>query len=276
MSPEHCCDRNIFTANMTWVIGTPSSMGYGIAISDVRVTFPDGTTHDCLQKIYPVGRFITAGFAGSVAFGFWAIGNLQQQLGRAEPGHAWVPGWVAFKWFRLARRVFGISPPHVKAKGAAIMLVGVSPTVDVGIPGWARATVAIMQAPDFFPRILRLQEVGAIGSGSGVELYIRELEQLQRNPYEIWQAEVGMPGGFGRIVLHNIQQTILQNPSTGISHHLHLCLVRRGEITLIKSDHSVVPPNGPEIEVRMPRVATTWAEFKEMCSETSEATQAKC
>jgi len=263
--------------SMTWVIGTPSSLGYGVAISDVRVTFASGETRDCLQKIYPIARFIAAGFSGSVPFGFWAIGNLQQQLGRAPTDSAWIPGWVAFKWYRLARRVFSISPEHVKTNGAAIMLVGVSPTVDVGIPGWARATVAILSAPDFYPRILQLQEVGAIGSGSGVEVYVQELERLQKNPYQLWQAEVGGTGWFGRILLHNIQQTIMDNPSPGISHHLHLCLVRRGEITLTKSDHSVVPQGGPEIEIRMPPVATTWTEFQRMCSETSvEATVAKC
>lgn len=169
---------------MTWVIGTPSSLGYGVAISDIRVTFPNGTTRDCFQKVYPVARFIAAGFSGSVQFGFWAIGDLQQQLSGVEPDFAWIPGWVAFRWHRRARRAFAEAPAHVRLHGAAIMLVGVSPTADVGIPGWARATVAIMRAPDFFPRILKLQEVGAIGSGSGVDLYVHELEELQRNYHD--------------------------------------------------------------------------------------------
>lgn len=261
---------------MTWVIGTPSSLGYGVSISDVRVSFPNGETRDCLQKVYAIARFIAAGFSGSVRFGFWAIGDLQHQLTGAKTDDAWIPGWVAFKWYRRARRAFAGAPAHVRLNGAAIMLVGVSPTVDVGIPGWARATVAIMRAPDFFPRFLKPQEVGAIGSGSGVELYVQELEQLQKNYHDYWQAEVGMPGGYGTMLLHIIQQTVEKHPSPDISHHLHLCLVRRGEISLIKSDHTVFPPDASPIEVQMPQVATTWSEFEQMCSGASmEATQAK-
>ena len=40
--------------------------GYGFGISDVRVTLADGSEVDCLQKIYPIGRHVAAGFAGSV------------------------------------------------------------------------------------------------------------------------------------------------------------------------------------------------------------------
>jgi hypothetical protein len=39
-------------------------------MSDVRVTFPDGRVRDLVQKAYPVGRYIVAGFAGSVKIGF--------------------------------------------------------------------------------------------------------------------------------------------------------------------------------------------------------------
>ena len=113
--------------------------------------------------------------------------------------------------------------------------------------------------------------------GAGVELYVQELERLQQDPYELWQAEVAAPSGFGRILLHYIQQTIAEHPSPTVSHHLHLCLVRRGEIRLLKSDHTFVPPGGPEIEVRMPKVASTWSEFVTMCEDSSvKAAQAVC
>jgi hypothetical protein len=211
----------------------------------------------------------------SLAFGGLEIFN-NNSAGRGTDW-AWIPGWVAFNWYRRPRRAFARAPAHVKSNGASIILVGVSPTADVGIPGWARPTVAIMRAPDFFPRILKLQEVGAIGSGSGVDLYVHELEELQRNYHDYWQAETGAPGGYGRILLHFLQQTVEEHPSPGVSHHLHLCLVRRGEIRLMKSDHTVFPPNGPAVKVQMPEVATTWSEFNQMCSDISvEATQAKC
>lgn len=156
------------------------------------------------------------------------------------------------------------------------MIVGVSPTADLGVPGWVRPTVAIMQAPDFFPHILLLNQVHAIGSGSGVEIYVQELETLQRNQRTLWQGEIRSQGGFGRTLLHFLSQTVADHPTPGVSRHLHLCLVRRHQITLMNSDHTIYPLDGPPIEVRMPGVARTWAEFAKICTDFSaEATQAK-
>jgi hypothetical protein len=44
-------------------------LGYGVMISDVRITFADGTEVDLLRKAYRVGPFILAGFAGSAHVG---------------------------------------------------------------------------------------------------------------------------------------------------------------------------------------------------------------
>jgi hypothetical protein len=44
--------------------------GYGFGLSDIRVTLGDGSEVDCLQKIYPVARWVAAGFSGSVKIGF--------------------------------------------------------------------------------------------------------------------------------------------------------------------------------------------------------------
>jgi hypothetical protein len=35
-------------------------MGYGFSISDIRVTPGDGREVNCLQNIYPVGRYLAA------------------------------------------------------------------------------------------------------------------------------------------------------------------------------------------------------------------------
>jgi hypothetical protein len=141
------------------------------------------------------------------------------------------------------------------------MLVGVSPTADIGPTGWARSTVAIMRSPDFFPQILALNEISAIGSGSGVELYIKELKDLQRHRNTLWKMEILNPGGYGTMLLDILQQTIQNHPSPGISHHLHLCLVRRDKVELIKSDHTVFSEDDPPVGIKMPAVASSWAEF---------------
>jgi len=72
--------------------------GYGIGISDVRVTLEDGSQHDCLQKMYPVGRFMAMGFAGSVRIGFAMLEELSSLLGAAGEDQMWNPNDVAEWW----------------------------------------------------------------------------------------------------------------------------------------------------------------------------------
>jgi hypothetical protein len=54
---------------VTLVVGTPTKFGYGFGILDIRITLGYGSEADCLQKIFPVGRWVAAGFAGSVQIG---------------------------------------------------------------------------------------------------------------------------------------------------------------------------------------------------------------
>jgi ATP-dependent protease HslVU (ClpYQ) peptidase subunit len=53
---------------------------YGAMMSDVRVTFSDGSERDLVQKAYSVGPYILAGFAGSVKIGFQLIESLARFL----------------------------------------------------------------------------------------------------------------------------------------------------------------------------------------------------
>jgi hypothetical protein len=249
--------------HMTWVIGSPSMWGYGVAISDIRVSFPDGRTADCLQKVYGVGRFIAAGFAGSVRFGFSALQDLLRFLEPIAADEAWIPGKAAFWWYRRARRLWTMVPDDVQRLGGQIMLIGVSPNVDLGIPGWARPAVAIMEAPAFFPRFLRLNEVAAIGSGRGVAPYIAEVERCNHDR-QLRLMEAGSPGGYAEVLMNNIRQTVEENPDPYVSPYFHLCSVRRGELLGYKSNYTIVE-RGEQRHVRMPRVATSWEEFMEMC-----------
>ena len=66
---------------MTWVIGaSPYAGGYGVMLSDIQVTLANGTTLDILQKAYPVGNYIVAGFAGSVRIGFELLQSRKDSL----------------------------------------------------------------------------------------------------------------------------------------------------------------------------------------------------
>jgi hypothetical protein len=128
----------------------------------------------------------------------------------------------------------------------------------------------------FYPPIDNGSE--AIGSGSAVELYVKELRRLEMNYPTLWQTEVRNPGGYGTMLMDTLHRTIRDQPTEGISPHLHLCVVHRGRFIVSNSDHTRFPPGGPEIEVRMPLVARSWSEFVTMYTVDNgvEASKAIC
>src|SRR5882724_7329771 len=99
------------------------------------------------------------------------------------------------------------------------MLLGASPDVDVGIPGYARATVAIFRSPDFAPRILRTDSVEAIGSGVLVDVYAEELRRLAAGR-ELQQMEAGGPGLYGFLIQVMVSRTIQDHPEATVSPHV--------------------------------------------------------
>ena len=64
----------------------------------IRVTLGDGTEADCLQKIYPVARWVAAGFSGSVQIGFALIDSLSRWGNAIEEPYAMVPAVLAREW----------------------------------------------------------------------------------------------------------------------------------------------------------------------------------
>ena len=109
---------------MTWVVGASSILGYGAMISDVRITFSDGTQSDMLRKVYPVGPWILAGFAGSVKIGLALIDNLRRSLASAIPleapegyGFVFNPDAVAEEWSPQATEIFRTMPKEERSLG---------------------------------------------------------------------------------------------------------------------------------------------------------------
>jgi hypothetical protein len=107
---------------MTWVIGTATPFGYAAGLSDIRITFPDGSERDCLQKIHDVGRSIAAGFAGSVFVGLKMIDALKGSLNPIPNGHMWIPSRVAEEWQFPAQQIFYDSPPSAQKLGCEMIL----------------------------------------------------------------------------------------------------------------------------------------------------------
>src|ERR1019366_6594510 len=89
---------------MTWIVGTVPPFGYSILVSDICVSWADGTERDCLQKIHKVGDDLLCGFAGSVRIGFGLLEALSIQL---PPKQRRTPSVLVRDWIpSLARHVF--------------------------------------------------------------------------------------------------------------------------------------------------------------------------
>jgi len=263
----------ILEDTMTWVVGTPTPFGYATGISDIRATWTDGRALDGVQKIHHVGPDIAAAFAGSVRLGFALLDDLRTVLGHLEdPGRAWKPRAVALVWRRRARRIYRDAPERERKLGAQIMLLGVSPrqnmplmispTQSIPLPGLALATVAIMRSPQFEPHWIEIGAIDSIGSGSDSTPYVGMLRKISMEPF-FWESEMRIPTAYAKMARHVLQQTIERHPEATVSPHVHLCIVGRGAVEINGTSH-VCRRGGEIVELPMPAVATTWAEFEAM------------
>lgn len=256
---------------MTWVVGASTAFGYGVVASDICVTFADGTQRDMLQKAYPVGRFIVAGFAGSVRIGFELLNDLQQFLvvpKEAPRDGAWQPEWVAENWYPRARAVFDAAPTEERDCGSEILLVGAHPTEDVMAGKLGRTYVATFRFPEFEPVVTTGHSVQSIGSGA--DRYVKFLKEFGDFYGEHLQAEVGNPGGWGGMLGFFMGHDVGQSPSPGVSRHIQTFVVRRGEIRHGTTDHKVTDEKGT-VEVSMPPVARGYPEFERMLQQLAKS-----
>src|ERR1041385_6728647 len=95
--------------------------------SDVQVTLHDGQTKDLIQKAYPVGNFVAAGFSGSVRIGFSLIESLREFLALSPQEaltEAWDPAWVFPNWAPIAKSIFDGAPMIEKDCGAQFLALG--------------------------------------------------------------------------------------------------------------------------------------------------------
>jgi hypothetical protein len=123
-----------------------------VMVSDVRVSWDDGTEADLLRKAYRVGPYLLAGFAGSVNIGFQLINSLQNFLVPPDnSSSAWKPDWVAEHWHPEAAKIFANAPPKEQAGHSQLLIVGVWPDEHLGAPEFPRVYLIKLEAPDFRP-----------------------------------------------------------------------------------------------------------------------------
>jgi hypothetical protein len=234
-----------------------------VGVSDIQVSWrATGAMHDCLQKVYEVAPFITAGFSGSVRLGFQLLEDLVQFLSPPpEPGQSWIPRWVALKWHRRARRIFDSMPALERGLGSSIMLMGVRPTDNSGCIVGGHPDVIVMSAKSCFEsEFVDFGDVRSIGSGNNVELYMHELKSLPTN-LALMKAEIGSPGGMGRAWGSTLAQLLRNHPTPGISQYVHHILVWRDRVDIRDLNLTKFSADGEKIDYSMPEVARGWTQF---------------
>ena len=226
---------------MTWIVGTTTMFGYGIGISDIRVTLSDGSERDCLQKIYQVGNFIAAGFAGSVAIGFGMIDKLTELLASDDPTGAWDPVAVATWWPEDARGVFNSFPESERDLQSHVILIGAHPTAHNGNPAWPRNHVYKFCSPDFDAVSVPPPEVTAIGCGTQFEPCTRAITSLSQDHqarFQMMQGEQMCPGGMANLLGFHLTLLLQETQPRGISSHLHCCWVYRGKVVIAPNNYA--------------------------------------
>jgi hypothetical protein len=259
---------------MTWVVGGSSLFGYGVMVSDVRVSWDDGTEADLLRKAYRVGPFLLAGFAGSVNMGFKLIGSLQSFLipPDTSASSAWKPEWVAEHWHPEAAQIFANSSPEEQAAHSQLLIVGVSPDEHLGAPEFPRVYLIKMEAPDYRPmHFPKGMSVCHIGSGSDVAAYERAVAEFFDMRSPTLQAATAGPAAWAQMLGNSVGRLVHDDPREGISPHVHIQVCSLGGFHAGDNNVTRVYPGGRRIEFRMPQVASTQTEFAALCKNIGKA-----
>lgn len=252
---------------MTWVLGTGCLFGYGALISDVRVTWADGRHADILQKVYPVSRNLVAGFAGSVAFGFQTIEDLQRFCRSDDRNTMWLPKRTAWEWRRRARYAFSRAPDWIRRSGAEVILAGASAEMNGPFP-WAHCVK--MVAPDFLPQVVPPLQWDSIGSGTVSVLARRYLVNAWGQHFDLFKAETMNPGGYVRTVAFNLMASLKAQPLEGVSDVVQVALGTANGCVLQGLTSTAHHPDGTQERHATPAdLCTSWQAFLDRCGASS-------
>lgn len=262
---------------VTFVVSLTGLPNGGYVANDLRVGAYDTRGHFCpwidfgLQKVYPIGPYVVAGFAGSVELGFWAIHDLRRYVGDPPEGVAVYPSVIARWWWRRPRRAWGRVPERLRKLGLSVILVGASPdptplNVSHGF---------VFRSPNFeFERIAPMRPTG-IGSGNGVPTVTAALDDLvdPENLNEgLFRFEVGFPMGGAGALGFALGAALTDEPTDHVSAEFQTWRVARGRVEMSTNEMTALTP-GAASRV-FPPLATSWPEFQQLASEAGQSAAA--
>src|SRR5262245_691336 len=260
---------------MTWVLGSAMVFGYGALISDIRVTWRDGRPpRDILQKIYPIGPMMMAGFSGSVKIGFTMIADLQACFGRGpiylwEGTTIWYPERACWRWYRRGRWLFKMWAPDEQQLGCQLIIAAASPFPN-GAGGNLPRCIR-MVAPLFVPERI-VGHWTSIGSGAGHRSAAWYAQQfLTESGFQLLQGERMHLFGAAEMTAQTVAMALQRQPMADVSDVLQVGVVT-AQGCQIRGIESI--PAGTSSKAPA-RLAQSWEEYEELCGrEGAEAGQA--
>jgi hypothetical protein len=250
---------------MTWIIGSAALFGSAILVSDARVQFKctDGTTRysDCLQKIYPLGRFVIGGFSGSVNIGFGILAALQAEFSQGPPDAALDMNVVANTWLqRVVRRQFREAPDHERQLKSSVILASAHPNQNRGDSPWPVTYVHVLSSPEFVPYEAEVSSVVAIGSGASASGYMDALKTLGSDE-RFLHAAMNNDGRNASLLAHMVSTALETLPIQGVSSFFQAGVVVRGGHAIWDHEFTVHQPDGHTERRAFPRIARDSHEF---------------
>ncbi len=255
---------------MTWIVGTGTMFGHAILASDIRVTlkYSGGTERniDCLQKVYPIGRFIVGGFAGSVRIGFSIIGHLQSELAKVEEGCVWDLDIISNTWLpRMVRRIFNSFPASEKDAKSQIMLAATHPRMNWPFPRMPLPVLYKFDSPEFKPQKAAPNEVLGIGYGATIDRMV-EVNRICKMDF-FNETIYGGKEYQAMYVANILEHAIKKTPLFGVSSLFQFATVNREQIYISNHESYLFTEEGKKPILKFPdELATNYEQFERIAS----------
>lgn len=255
---------------MTWVIGTDSPFGFSLLASDVCVTFETSRGKlyvDFIQKIYPVGNFVVAGFSGSVKIGFRLIEMLKYEFSKAPQDNIWQIDIVANTWLpRMAKRIFKSSEKQCKKLRSSLIIASIDLPKKIGNASISRSYIHKFVSPEYLPVKAKHSEALSIGSGNAQSDYMKKLLEVV-NDRKFLTAFINAPEAKGFMLAYALSHIVRDRPEPGISPYFQCGLVKLGSTEILTKDERFCVVNDSYWNKEFPDVVKSYNEYAERCNE---------
>jgi hypothetical protein len=136
---------------------------------------------------------------------------------------------------------------------------------NMGDAPWARADIFRFSSPEFAAEKATSSQVLAIGSGSNVPAYMEAVKKAC-SEFIFHQMIMGGEIAQGRFVASVVEDSVKHLPKSGVGAMFQVGVVSRDKGLIVNHEYDVYLPGQEKIEMRFPKIATNYAEFREIAA----------